>query len=321
VGRGPGRAVALVAGWRHARPGSAGSEPSTDGARPVRSCPRLRSRAAGGAGCRAVVRHRRPAVPPRRLSGPPAIRWRRSSQPGWAWTRNCRAWARADRRVPGQRERQGRTGPPRGWDRRCAPRAGRPQGRARHRAGRAGWRWPGRSGAHAISRSRRRYRAGEPRQEPRVPPESGPAPLRPGPAHATGRGPGPWRHGRLPGTEYGSGPSRRGRAPATWPGQDPSRPGRASPTWSRRVARDRALARRAGPPARRLALAPRPGSALPPRSRHPQPRPRLPRRHLLLRLHRLDPPPPQNLLPVPSNRWDQDPPPPDPAPRWGLGRW
>jgi hypothetical protein len=309
AGRGPGRAVALVAGRRGARPGSG---PTTDGARPVRSGPRLRSRSAGGAGCRAVVRYRRPAVPPGRLSGLPAIRWRRSSQPGWAWTRNCRAWIRADRRVPGQRERQGRTGLPCAWDRRCAPRAGCPQRRARRRVGRAGWRWPGRSGARAISRSRRRYLAGEPRQEPRVPPECGPAPLRLGPAHVTGCGPGP---------------SRRGRAPARWPGQDPSRRSRAPPTWSRRVGRDRALAQRAGPTARRLALAPRPGGALPPRSRHPQPR----RRHLLLRRHRLDPPPPQSLLPAPSNRWDQDPGPsgapppprgpPGPAPRWGWGRW
>ena len=291
AGRGPGRAVALVAGWRGARPGSAGWGPSTDRTWPVRSGPRLRSRAAGGAGCRAVVRHRRPAVPP----GPPAVRWRRSSQPGWAWSRNCRAWIRADRRGPGWagwRVRQGRTDLPCGWDRRCAPRAGRPQGRAPRRAG---WRWPGRSGVRAISRSRRRYRAGEPRQEPRVPTECDPAPL------------------------------SLGRAPATWPGQGPSRRSLAPPTWARRVGRDRALAQRVGPPARRLALAPRPEGALPPRSRHPQPR------HRQRPRYRMHPPPPQNLLPGSSNQWDPDPhptgapppprAPPGSAPRWRRGRW
>ncbi len=218
-----------------------------------------------------------------------------SQRSGGTWPRapSCRTWDRGRRR-------------------RSAPRAWSRQNRARRPAGRAGSRWPGRSGDPATSRLRRRHRVGWPHREHRAPAGSGPEPQRPDPAAASSD-PGRSRRPPAPPPRSGRHRPKRDLAPPVWSDPTPTRRLPAHPTKPRPPGRVRHLARPTGP-ARR----PRPDPPLALASPHWQ------REH---------PPPPQDLLPAPSrprdpDPWRRDPAPPLPdlpgsAPRWrrGWGRW
>jgi len=255
---------------RDRRPGAALAEDRAGRGLSGRPCP-----GDPGPGQVATLGPRRRAASPDRAGG-----WTCPDQPLWAGPGSR---VLAGRRPP-QRQRQ--TAPPRGqapWGR-CR------RGRARRRAGRAGWRWPGRSGARATSRSRRRCRAGDPRREARFP---------------LGCVQGP--PGRVP-------------AAVNWTRRRPAPVPRTRP-----VGRFPALWRRVGRPARQGLTAPRLRFASPdPRRPEPAPRP-TPIPDPLRQWHPVPwspgaaPPFPSAPEHRPPGRW------PGPARRWSRwpawGRW